>query len=409
MKKILLSVLILCLAFAGTLPVRAEALLSVGDIVLFGRYEQDNDPADGPEEIEWIVLDIRDGSVKLLSRCLLDIRHFNEENAFTTWENSPLRAWLNSGFMETVFSGEERALLHTVAVPAPSTRQLSYGVKPGKDTEDKVHLLSLDECEAYFFGSEDLLLGPITAYVGSLKFPRDEKTGSGDWWLRTPGKSNKGFSFVFRGGKVERDGMIVTANGGIRPVIELSESDIDPSQVRPSEYTALLTGASVAAAAKEQFEIDRDTVRNLCRQNYYRELETLSGEPVISGKLVFSVRTENASEIDSFTELWYGGSFYDVPDRLLAKNLAEADTAIFIYCENLQVGSYSDSGRSVPAYRTTTYVAVMDLHQNAVYKAWEVAADDPPETATIWDSTLAVSGKMDLEGAIRQVLEKYTE
>ena len=65
MKKILLSVLILCLAFAGTLPVGAEASLSVGDIVLFGRYEQDNDPADGPEEIEWIVLDIRDGSVKL--------------------------------------------------------------------------------------------------------------------------------------------------------------------------------------------------------------------------------------------------------------------------------------------------------------------------------------------------------
>jgi hypothetical protein len=34
---------------------------TVGGIVTFGRYEHDGSEENGPEEIEWIVLDAKDG------------------------------------------------------------------------------------------------------------------------------------------------------------------------------------------------------------------------------------------------------------------------------------------------------------------------------------------------------------
>ena len=407
MKKALVFLLLLCLVSACVTPAGADAL-SVGDVVLFGRYELDNDPDNGPEDIEWIVLARQNGNVMLLSRYILDILPYHAEKASVTWETCSLRAWLNGEFRDAAFTASEQALLRTVTVKAPDRQKLYYQVKPGNDTQDQVYLLSQAECEKYFFESQALWAAPLSGYTGGMKIPKDKATNSGDWWLRTPGKTNKQAVYILRGGELQRYGMGVENTAGVRPVIVLSEADITPAQVKPSEYTALLTGASSEAAAKKQFEADRFEVRELCKQNYYHELDTLSGNPVITGKLVFSIRTENASEIDSFTELWYGGAFYNVPDELLAKTLAEADTAVFIYAENTQIGTYTGSGRSVPGYRTTTYVAVMDLRRQAVYKAWKAAEDDPPETATVWETTLAVTGQMDIEGAIAQVLERYT-
>lgn len=41
---------------------------TIGSIVAFGRYEQDGNEENGPEEIEWVVLDVQDGKVLLLSK-----------------------------------------------------------------------------------------------------------------------------------------------------------------------------------------------------------------------------------------------------------------------------------------------------------------------------------------------------
>ena len=49
----------------------------VGSIVTFGQYEQDNNTGNGPEEIEWIVLDVQDGKSLLLSRYGLDAKPYN--------------------------------------------------------------------------------------------------------------------------------------------------------------------------------------------------------------------------------------------------------------------------------------------------------------------------------------------
>lgn len=47
--------------------------------VTFGRYEQDNNLGNGPEPIEWIVLDSNNGEVLLLSKYGLDVKKYNDE------------------------------------------------------------------------------------------------------------------------------------------------------------------------------------------------------------------------------------------------------------------------------------------------------------------------------------------
>ncbi len=47
-------------------PALPYRILSKGDLVTFGTYEQDNDSSDGKEAIEWMVLDRIDDELLLL-------------------------------------------------------------------------------------------------------------------------------------------------------------------------------------------------------------------------------------------------------------------------------------------------------------------------------------------------------
>ena len=69
-----------------------EEFKTVGNIVTFGRYEQDNKTENGPEEIEWIVLDYDEKNQKtlLLSRYGLDAKRYNEDYQVTTWSECTL-------------------------------------------------------------------------------------------------------------------------------------------------------------------------------------------------------------------------------------------------------------------------------------------------------------------------------
>ena len=67
MKKHFTIAILLILVFAVSIcAVLAETPITqsfdtIGDILTFGRYEQDDNEENGPEEIEWIVLDAKDG------------------------------------------------------------------------------------------------------------------------------------------------------------------------------------------------------------------------------------------------------------------------------------------------------------------------------------------------------------
>ena len=162
-----------------------------GDIVKFGYYEQDNHPENGPEEIEWIVLEVRNGKALLLSRYGLDTQPYNTKNDEVTWERCSLRTWLNGAFLNRAFTPEEQAGIVLTEVDN-SSRQGSreWNTDGGNNTQDKVFLLSSAEAEKY------LSVGPSAAgsVMKALAYPTPyaKQAGAaandaGWWWLRSPG------------------------------------------------------------------------------------------------------------------------------------------------------------------------------------------------------------------------------
>ena len=83
----------------------------VGKTVKFGAYEQDNDLSNGPEPIEWIVLDNFDsGRYCLLSVYGLDQVDYDTKDKVTA-KDSYIYKWLNNDFYNEAFNEEEKAFM----------------------------------------------------------------------------------------------------------------------------------------------------------------------------------------------------------------------------------------------------------------------------------------------------------
>lgn len=148
----------------------------------FGRYEQADDGGE-PEPISWIVLDVEEDRMLLLSECGLDCLPIT--NMDSQWVNSSWRTWLNSEFLQTAFSEEELRFLSSSPVNASVNDQYP-GVDPGPDTVDAVFVLSAQECEQYL-NTKELRLCSVTPYAVRRGAVQNEVNGTAVWALRTPG------------------------------------------------------------------------------------------------------------------------------------------------------------------------------------------------------------------------------
>ena len=134
----------------GALIESELATAKVGDVILFGLYEQDDDLSNGREDIEWIVLDkTADGKLLVVSRYgLLSTPYYNKEHMGVDWSRCTLRKWLNSTFLEEAFTKTERAMIPTTKLKKVVNPE--YGDWGGEDTEDQVFVLSFEDVTKYF-------------------------------------------------------------------------------------------------------------------------------------------------------------------------------------------------------------------------------------------------------------------
>ena len=156
--------------------------VSIGDIIKFGTYEQDNNTANGQEEIEWIVLEKKDGKALLISKYGLDCQRYNTTSTAVTWESCTLRNWLNTTFYTTAFNANQQSKI--VSTTLTNADNPKYGTEGGNNTTDKVFLLSIAEAEQYFVSNIALKL-TVTAYA-KAQGAHVYNNGS-IWWLRSPG------------------------------------------------------------------------------------------------------------------------------------------------------------------------------------------------------------------------------
>ena len=162
----------------------------VGDHVVFGSYEQDNILSNGKEDIEWLVLEVNEGKLFVISKYALDCIAYNINYAKVTWNTCTLHQWLNDEFFYSAFDEVKQSMISTANVSADKNPE--YSTNPGTATKDKVFILSLTEAKKYFSSSSECACQPTKhALANGAKV--NQSNGNCTWWLRTPG-SNKNFA-----------------------------------------------------------------------------------------------------------------------------------------------------------------------------------------------------------------------
>ena len=144
------------------------------DRLEFGFYEQDHDPDNGPEPIEWIVAETDGNTVTLISRYVLETNCYSPYGAEDiTWENSVIRAFLNDEFYHKAFSAGHRALILKTAV---SQNALSGTVSDPKTVTDQIFIPCIQEAEHWFPDPADRICG--------YQYPYEFRKEQCQWWLR---------------------------------------------------------------------------------------------------------------------------------------------------------------------------------------------------------------------------------
>ena len=195
-------------------------IAKAGDYVFFGAYEQDNNTSNGKEDVEWLVLEVKDGKALVISKYALDCKPYNTNYTDVTWETCTLRKWLNNDFLNSAFSAEEKAMIPTVTVSADKNPY--HSTNPGNATQDQVFLLSITEANKYFSSDSARLCKPTDYAVANGAWESD--SGNCRWWLRSPGYTQLYAAIVLHDGAV---------------YVYCHSVDIDNDAVRPALWIDL--------------------------------------------------------------------------------------------------------------------------------------------------------------------------
>lgn len=174
------------------------------------------------EPIRWRILKKENGQLMLLSDMLLDCQVMNSGfGTNPTWENCGMRKWLNydgstvqnlgkmyksPGFLYYAFDQEEQKKIQITHLEQDDNPEQTDGngnpVSGGKDTDDKVYLLSYSDISNKEYGfctyrEIDISCTPLIAHqtqfagamTGRKIYEETNYTDGEQYWLRTPGKN----------------------------------------------------------------------------------------------------------------------------------------------------------------------------------------------------------------------------
>ncbi len=232
------------------------------DILLFGSYEQDNNKKNGKELIEWHVLDVADGKALIVSKYTLDSKAYQANAENVTWESSDLRKWLNEDFYKTAFSDEERARITDTKLINQDND--TFEVDGGKDTTDKIFILSFDEVNKYkdaFWKTDENSINYIS-YATAYAIDQGIKIGKSlncENWVRMPGEGNDSATYIMTDGGIDICGAMSWANMGVRPAmwinLEASGKTVEKTPSKPViKVSATKKGIKVTINKTKQAE-----------------------------------------------------------------------------------------------------------------------------------------------------------
>lgn len=212
-------------------PVINSDGVTTWDCIWFGFYRQSSKAVK--EAIKWRVLSVDGDDAFLLADQNLDCQLYHTESIEITWEKCFLRAWLNSSFYQNAFSSAEQAAIRTTTVENEANPYYKTGA--GKNTSDKVYLLSIAEASDPVYGfhstfneNSDSRCAKNTDYVkgkGAFSSSVENYTGNGLWWLRSSGSNLYSAVNVSDVGYGSADGgKVVIDNRAVRPALHIKLS-----------------------------------------------------------------------------------------------------------------------------------------------------------------------------------------
>lgn len=193
------------------------------DVIINGsKYHKTENNYFKYEPIKWRVLHYENSEAFLLADAILDSQPYHSENEEIDWEKSSIRAWLNNEFINKAFSNEENKAINTVELINKDNSK--YGTQGGKNTSDKLFLLSLSEVDETEESKEYGFWDKKTRKCKNDNFSEETYF----WWLRSPGNSSHDAAGVYYYGWVFGYGYDVQEPaGGIRPALYLNLSSSD--------------------------------------------------------------------------------------------------------------------------------------------------------------------------------------
>ena len=193
------------------------------DVIINGsKYHKTENNYFKYEPIKWRVLHYENSEAFLLADAILDSQPYHSENEEIDWKKSSIRAWLNNEFINKAFSNEENKAINTVELINKDNSK--YGTQGGKNTSDKLFLLSLSEVDETEESKEYGFWDKKTRKCKNDNFSEETYF----WWLRSPGNSSHDAAGVYYYGWVFGYGYDVQEPaGGIRPALYLNLSSSD--------------------------------------------------------------------------------------------------------------------------------------------------------------------------------------
>ena len=189
--------------------------IKTDSVIKFGNYD-------------WLVLDVQGGSALIITNNIIERREYNVKNKKLTWEKCTLRKYLNSEFLKNFSDDEQKRIIETRI----SNNNIWVDTKGGKDTSDKIFILSLEDADKYFgntgdyqsikringYGEVDIKGIYLSNHYNNLRIAKFNNEAS-DWWLRSPGIASDTAVIIERKGHVFTNGGALNCKFGIRPAL----------------------------------------------------------------------------------------------------------------------------------------------------------------------------------------------
>lgn len=264
---------------------------SVGEVVYFGSFEQDNDPDNGAESLAWVVLEKDEDKMLLLCRDAIETLPYNSEFAATDWESSTLRKWLNEDFFAAAFSEADAARLLPMIDSSAANA----------DDGSKVFLLSAEEAGRVLAQHPDFAPA-VPSEAAQAKGAGLRKNGSVCWWLRDNGFAPSYAAYAGSDGSVNTTGVFCGMRQFcVRPAIWLRLTDLTE--------TESVSGTSVRAEAAESADAPWQLAETPDAGEEYVNSIIFLGDSTTYGYVTVGMPTSQIWTPDSHTMSIYQQSF----------------------------------------------------------------------------------------------------